>query len=287
MRRSLFERRSAVCSIAGCPSRKPAVPGEAAGRGSGPGAENRTSLKFQLAKIAVAIVFLFTGVAYADQTAPDPAAQTTPPAVEDALIKCASRLGERQHCPANTSQGVALVRSTGTAPCLLGKTWGYDDAGIWVADGCAGEFIAGLSVEQASEKKKPLEHVPNVGFLLYEGEKAEIYFRLFSYARYLNQKDLEPTYTDSFGNTITVKQREDFQLNKFFAPFSGWFMTPAFPLLPLRLVFQSLAGRPRPGCRRGQPQLHVQPLRHARSGNHVAPQRPQYRGAVPLLARGG
>jgi hypothetical protein len=46
--------------------------------------------------------------------------------------------------------------------------------------------------------------------------------------RYLNQKGLDPTYTDSFGNTLSVKQREDVQLNKFFLPFSGWFLTPKF-----------------------------------------------------------
>ena len=52
--------------------------------------------------------------------------------------------------------------------------------------------------------------------------------RLFTYVRYLNQKGLDPTYTDYFGNTHTVKQREDVQLNKFFMPFSGWFLTPKF-----------------------------------------------------------
>jgi hypothetical protein len=47
-----------------------------------------------------------------------------------------------------------------------------------------------------------------------------------SYARYLNQKGLDATYTDSFGNTKSVQQRQDIQLNKFFLPFSGWFLTP-------------------------------------------------------------
>jgi hypothetical protein len=46
--------------------------------------------------------------------------------------------------------------------------------------------------------------------------------------RYLNQKGLDPSYTDSFGHTFTVKQREDVQLNKFFLPFSGWFLSPRF-----------------------------------------------------------
>ena len=89
-----------------------------------------------------------------------------------------------------------------------------------------GSVGAEEKVEEAKEKKKPLQYVPNAGFLLVSGEKGEIYIRLFSYARYLNQKGLDPTYVDSFGNTKTVQQREDFQLNKFFLPFSGWFLTP-------------------------------------------------------------
>jgi len=140
---------------------------------------------------------------------------------------CASTPGQREHCAADTSKGVALVRSSGSAPCLLGKTWGYDDTGIWVSDGCSGDFVAGATVAQ-NDKLKPLEHIPNIGFLLYSGEKGEIYFRLFSYARYLNQLNIDSTYVDAFGNTQTVKQRQDMQLQKFFAPFSGWYLTPKF-----------------------------------------------------------
>jgi hypothetical protein len=61
-----------------------------------------------------------------------------------------------------------------------------------------------------------------------DGEKGEVYVRLMTYVRYLNQKGLDPTYVDAFGNTKDVKQRQDFQLNKFFLPFSGWFLTPKF-----------------------------------------------------------
>lgn len=59
------------------------------------------------------------------------------------VITCVSVQGQRQVCPADTSVGVALLRSTGAATCLLGKTWGYDGAGVWVADGCGGEFAVG------------------------------------------------------------------------------------------------------------------------------------------------
>ena len=122
----------------------------------------------------------------------------------------------------------------GSAPCLLGKSWGYDDTGIWVMDGCAGEFLAGQPAQQELEKEKQDEdkkhpaYIPNIGFRLFEGEKGEIYFRLFSYARYLNQRSLDSTYVDFFGNTHDVLRQQDFQLQKFFAPFSGWFLTPKF-----------------------------------------------------------
>jgi len=35
------------------------------------------------------------------------------------------------------------MTQTGSEGCLLGNTWGYDDKGIWVADGCGGQFVLG------------------------------------------------------------------------------------------------------------------------------------------------
>jgi hypothetical protein len=149
-----------------------------------------------------------------------------------ARVVCESKAGERRVCPADTSAGVALQRSTGGAACLLGKTWGYDDKSIWVQDGCSAEFILGggalAPAGEAQTKAKAPAYVPNAGFLLFDGEKGQLYARLFSYARYLNQKGLDPTYTDYFGKSHTVTLREDIQLNKFFLPFAGWFLTPKF-----------------------------------------------------------
>ena len=143
------------------------------------------------------------------------------------VVTCSSNVGERINCPADTTAGVMLLRSTGASACLLGKTWGYDDKSIWVSDGCSGQFFAG-QLPGVQTRSRPLEHIPNAGFLLYSGEKGEIYFRLFSYVRYLNQRNLDPSYTDTFGNEHPVKLRQDVQLQKFFAPFSGWFLTPKF-----------------------------------------------------------
>jgi hypothetical protein len=146
-------------------------------------------------------------------------------------VICSSTPGERQHCPADTSAGVTLQNSTGPTACLLGKTWGYDDSGIWVSDGCGGEFVVAPPAAQAPAtpaKEKSPDYIPNLGFRLYEGEKGQIYMRLFSYARYLNQKSLAPTFTDTLGNTTTLQRRQDIQLVKFFLPFSGWFLTEKF-----------------------------------------------------------
>ena len=161
-------------------------------------------------------------------------------------VVCSSPLGGREYCGANTSKGIVLSKSTGDAPCLLGKTWGYDDGGVWVADGCSGEFVvaapeapaepppapaaipAPAPEEPELKVKKSPEYIPNVGFRLFEGEKGEVYLRLFSYVRYLNQKGLAPFYVDSFGDVHEVPIREDVQLNKVFIPFSGWFLTPKF-----------------------------------------------------------
>jgi hypothetical protein len=49
-----------------------------------------------------------------------------------ATVTCSSKPGERSSCAADTSKGVVLLRSTGDAPCLLGKSWGYDQTSVWV-----------------------------------------------------------------------------------------------------------------------------------------------------------
>ena len=166
------------------------------------------------AGFVLVLVFLLADSAYA-QDAPPP----------QPSVSCTSTPGDRTQCPADTSQGVVLLRSMGDAPCLLGKTWGYDQTSIWVADGCSAEFETGTA-GQPDTTSKPLSYIPNVGFLLFDGEKGQVYFRLFSYARYLNQLNLDESYVDAFGNTQTVRRRQDIQLQKFFSPFSGWFLTP-------------------------------------------------------------
>ena len=59
------------------------------------------------------------------------------------VVSCVSTGKERQQCPADTRAGIVMLRPTGEAVCLLGRNWGYDDQGVWVSEGCGGDFATG------------------------------------------------------------------------------------------------------------------------------------------------
>ena len=68
-------------------------------------------------------------------------AQSTPPP-RAATVECGSN-GDRTTCAADTTAGVVLVSQKGEANCVLGRTWGFDAAGVWTGDGCRGTFAFG------------------------------------------------------------------------------------------------------------------------------------------------
>lgn len=58
-----------------------------------------------------------------------------------ARISCESRDYHRNYCP--TGQRITsarLVEQQSRSACIQGRTWGYDSGGIWVTQGCSGEF---------------------------------------------------------------------------------------------------------------------------------------------------
>lgn len=59
------------------------------------------------------------------------------------VMRCDSNDGRTRHCAANTRGGVRMVRQLSKAACIQGRSWGYDNSGIWVAQGCRAEFVVG------------------------------------------------------------------------------------------------------------------------------------------------
>jgi hypothetical protein len=66
------------------------------------------------------------------------------------------------------------------------------------------------------------------GFRIADTDFGTLNFSVWTYARYLNQKSLDETYTDSFGRTKTLDLRNDLQLNKVNLYFKGWIYDPKF-----------------------------------------------------------
>jgi hypothetical protein len=60
-------------------------------------------------------------------------------------IYCASDDGRRHLCPTDTSGGVQLIRQRSNASCDLGRSWGYNNRGVWVDRGCRADFQIGSS----------------------------------------------------------------------------------------------------------------------------------------------
>jgi hypothetical protein len=83
-----------------------------------------------IALLAVAIFLLAPGKAHAQQYS---GASTS--------IRCRSTDGRFRHCPVNGwVRGAQLTRQISGANCAQGRSWGYDNMGVWVDRGCQAEF---------------------------------------------------------------------------------------------------------------------------------------------------
>lgn len=64
-----------------------------------------------------------------------------PPRPGGDVVGCASRSFQYEFCPTGARVlSASLVRQTSRAPCVVGKSWGWRQDGIWVSEGCTGEF---------------------------------------------------------------------------------------------------------------------------------------------------
>jgi hypothetical protein len=162
-------------------------------------------------------------------------AETLPGVV---TVSCVSTAPGRTQCPANTLNGIVLLKSTGPAECLLGRNWGYDESSVWVSDGCSGEFmLAAVSGQQPvatpPEPRQPSERIetwgefdPGEGFLVGRSAAGELSISAYALVRYVNQTPNTQTFTDHFGNERTVDGRNDVFPHRVMVFLKGWLATP-------------------------------------------------------------
>jgi hypothetical protein len=145
--------------------------------------ENEMSQKQKLNVCFCIVLSLMSSCLLAEEKASDSPAEK--PSASSA-VSCSSAAGEQQHCTADTTAGVILLRTTVSAACLLGNTWGYDSTGIWVKEGCSGDFmvnptgasaaaLAGMPGDFTTYDKSEEwgEFAPGKGFLIARSEMGE------------------------------------------------------------------------------------------------------------------
>lgn len=59
------------------------------------------------------------------------------------LVRCESNDGRTRYCGVDTRGGVRLVRQLSDRRCVRGQNWGVSERGLWVTNGCRGEFEIG------------------------------------------------------------------------------------------------------------------------------------------------
>ncbi len=172
------------------------------------------------------------------------AAQAHPVAKVGGTVACESKKGEQRVCLADTSAGVALKKSTGTTDCVLGKTWGYDEAGVWVSEGCGGEFQLGVASQEGAAGAPPTaasaaprrpttqgveswgDFEPGNGFLVGRNGAGELAISGYMLERYVNQTPGQQTFTDHLGNERTVDGRNDIWPHRIMIFLKGWVGSP-------------------------------------------------------------
>ena len=70
-------------------------------------------------------------------------------------IRCESSARETVRCRADTSGGVVLQRQLSRAGCWYDETWGFDQNGVWVSNGCRADFTLGRSTASSGTFGSP------------------------------------------------------------------------------------------------------------------------------------
>ncbi len=188
-----------------------------------------------------------TGVAFSQTTRSETAgASNSPQAVAEILVKLDSlveqnKLLEKQNKEVlgqnkELLDEIAVLRHTLDGPnSVEPRDAGPAAAGIKTVPGAENrpeqreeDVVVSSDSTGKPERKSFGTYTPGMGFTVADTEHGNLNLSIYSYVRYLNQLDLNPYYTNSFGVTSSVKQRQDVQLNKVLIKFHGYMFDPKF-----------------------------------------------------------
>jgi hypothetical protein len=100
---------------------------------------------------------------------------STTATAQSKTITCKSQHLRYQYCRVNTENRVRLLRSLSNDPCIEGRTWGYDRRGVWVDDGCRGNFEVAFRTGGGGgwqgdyDQGRPSNRIPNWAIGQFEG----------------------------------------------------------------------------------------------------------------------
>src|SRR5262245_26115056 len=98
-----------------------------------------------------------------------------------------------------------------------------DDPHVWMPP-----VVKEKPVSESGDTASYGRYTPNLGYKLANTEYGDLSVSIYTYARYLNQRGLDSTFTNAFGNVKSVQERQDFQLQKVQIKFLGWVLDPKF-----------------------------------------------------------
>lgn len=70
------------------------------------------------------------------------------------ILTCESSGYKYTHCNTRSAGYITLKRQLSGTACIQGRTWDYDRRGIWVDDGCKGEFLVDTYKNRNSSSSK-------------------------------------------------------------------------------------------------------------------------------------
>jgi hypothetical protein len=152
--------------------------------------------------------------------------------LEEELDAKDARIQElEQRLALQPAPGASTNQSIATAPAMITPP-------VAVAMPAETPATATGAVAVASEPAKPGDSKeyfgrfqPGQGFTIADTPMGSANFGLWAYVRYLNQLELDKSYTDSFGRTFEIDRRNDIQFNKVNLSFNGWLFDPNFRYL--------------------------------------------------------